>query len=121
MSENIQALIDLLSQEILKYDLSHIKGEEIVSGNAEHCINLLQLVHEISLMIADKAEGEEGEEAEGDAEVEGPAVGEWPPKDRLAHAKFEDRYFQHGENLRGKFNEIELDSFMKLLNVKPHK
>jgi hypothetical protein len=39
----------------------------------------------------------------------------------MAHAKFEDRYFQHGENLRGKFNEIELDSFMKLLNVKPHK
>jgi hypothetical protein len=27
----------------------------------------------------------------------------------------------HGENLKNKFNEIELDSFMKLLNVKPHK
>jgi len=41
MAENIQALIDLLSEEILKYDLSHIKGEEIVNGNPEHCINLL--------------------------------------------------------------------------------
>ena len=27
----------------------------------------------------------------------------------------------HGENLKNKFNEVELDSFMKLLNVKPHK
>lgn len=51
MAENIQALIDLLSEEILKYDLSHIKGEEIVNGNPEHCINLLQLAKEISLMM----------------------------------------------------------------------
>lgn len=41
MAENIQALIDLLGEQILKYDLSHIKGEEIVNGNPEHCINLL--------------------------------------------------------------------------------
>ena len=27
----------------------------------------------------------------------------------------------HGENLRNKFNEVELDSFMRLLNIKPHK
>jgi hypothetical protein len=40
----IQALIDLLSQEILLYDMDHIKGEEIVSGNPEHCINLLQIL-----------------------------------------------------------------------------
>ena len=33
----------------------------------------------------------------------------------------EDKYFMHGEKLRNKFNEIELDSFMKLLNVKPFK
>lgn len=51
MAENIQALIDLLSEDILKYDLNHIKGEEIVNGNPEHCINLLQLAKEISLMI----------------------------------------------------------------------
>lgn len=44
MARNIQDLIDLLGQQILKYDLSHIRGEEIVNGNPEHCINLLQLV-----------------------------------------------------------------------------
>ena len=54
MAENIQALIDLLGEQILKYDLSHIKGEEIVNGNPEHCINLLQLVQEISVMIQNK-------------------------------------------------------------------
>jgi hypothetical protein len=41
MAECIQALIDLLSQEILMYDFNHIRGEEIVGGNPEHCINLL--------------------------------------------------------------------------------
>ena len=48
---NIQTLIDLLSQEILRYDLSHIRGDQIVSGNPEHCINLLQLAKEISMMM----------------------------------------------------------------------
>lgn len=41
MAECIQALIDLLSQEILMYDFNHIRGDEIVNGNPEHCINLL--------------------------------------------------------------------------------
>jgi hypothetical protein len=31
----------MLSEEILNYDLGHIRGEEIVSGNPEHIINLL--------------------------------------------------------------------------------
>ena len=48
---NIQTLIDLLSEEILRYDLSHIRGDQIVSGNPEHCINLLQLAKEISCMM----------------------------------------------------------------------
>lgn len=51
MAANIQALLDLLSDEILNYDLSHIRGSEIVQGNPEHCINLLQLANEIALMI----------------------------------------------------------------------
>jgi hypothetical protein len=41
MAECIQALIDLLSEEILMYDFNHIRGDEIVNGNPEHCINLL--------------------------------------------------------------------------------
>ena len=61
MAENLQALIDLLGQEILRYDLSHIRGEEIVTGNPEHCINLLQLVQEISLMMNEKKDGGDAE------------------------------------------------------------
>lgn len=59
MAENIQALIDLLSDEILKYDLSHIRGDEIVNGNPEHCINLLQLAKEISQMLQNQQEGQD--------------------------------------------------------------
>lgn len=44
MAECIQSLIDLLSQEILDFDMNHIRGEEIVNGNADHCINLLQIL-----------------------------------------------------------------------------
>jgi len=73
----------------------------------------------------EEAEGEEeaAEEAAGGEEEEEEEVveEEFPPAETLAHAPFEDKYFQRGENLRNKFNEIELDSFMKLLNVKPHK
>jgi hypothetical protein len=69
-------------------------------------------------------EGEEEEAAEEAVEEEEEAVEEeesYPPKPKVAHAELEDRYFLHGENLRNKFNEVELDSFMKLLNVKPYK
>jgi hypothetical protein len=44
MAEAIQALVDLLGQEILLQDMSHIRGDEIVNGNPEHCINLLQIL-----------------------------------------------------------------------------
>jgi hypothetical protein len=66
MAENIQALVDLLGMQILKYDLSHIRGEEIVNGNPEHCINLLQLVQEIAAMIQNKgaANGNSGVQAD---------------------------------------------------------
>lgn len=46
--ECIQQLIDLLSEEILLFDLSHISGIDIVQGNADHCINLLQILQQIS-------------------------------------------------------------------------
>ena len=73
----------------------------------------------------DEEEGEEGEEAEEEAAgEEGAEVVEeetWPPKDKIKHIEMEDKYFIHGENLRNKFSEVELDSFMRLLNVKPYK
>jgi len=77
----------------------------------------------------DEEEGGEEEEGEGEEEAEEEAGGEeeetveeeYPPKERIQHLPLEDRYFQRGEKLRSKFNEVELDSFMKLLNIKPHK
>lgn len=77
-------------------------------------------------------EGEEGEEAAGEeAEEEEeeetidmpdrPQLDEFPGDEVFDHVPLEDSYFIHGENLRNKFNDIELEAFMKLLNVKPHK
>ena len=78
MGGNIQALIDMLSQKILMYDLEHIKGDQIVAGNPEHCINLLQLAKEISCMMnsnsneldANQLQGEDDEDEEGDSGVD---------------------------------------------------
>ena len=80
----------------------------------------------------DEEEEEEGDEEEGDEEEGGeeaeeeeeeeqlmPEEEEWPPKESIPHLGSEDRYFQHNENLRNKFSEVELDTFMRLLNVKP--
>ncbi len=68
-----------------------------------------------------EGEGEEGEGEEGGEEEEYEEEEEYPPKEKISHIPMEDSYFQRGENLRNKFNEVELDSFMKLLNIKPHK
>jgi len=62
----------------------------------------------------DEAEGEEEEEEEEEPEDENAIP------DEIAEGPMaEDRYFMHSETLRGKYNEVELEQFMKLLNVKP--
>lgn len=74
----------------------------------------------------DEEGDEEGEEGDGDEEEEEEDDDEAAeeeegglPDDHVAHAPLENRYFMHNETLRSKFNEVELDSFMRLLNVKP--
>ena len=37
----------------------------------------------------------------------------------IASGKQEDRFFRAGESLRGKYSEVEIEQFMKLLGVKP--
>ena len=63
-------------------------------------------------------DGEGGEGDYGDYDEE-EAAEEWPPKDIIPMGKTEDRVFRAGESLRSKYSEVEIDSFMKLLGVKP--
>ena len=67
-------------------------------------------------------EGEEGEEGEDDEEEEEEDEGEDPnaiPDEQIKKSPDEDRFFMHNETMRNKYSQVELDSFMKLLNVKP--
>ena len=69
-------------------------------------------------------DGEEGEEGEDDEEEEEEEEdeGEDPnaiPDEQLKKSPEEDRFFMHNETMRNKYNQVELDSFMKLLNIKP--
>lgn len=68
MAKCIQAIVDLLSEEILKFDMNHIRGEEIVNGNPEHCINLLQILQQIS--SASMMQEDDDDEDEKDDELE---------------------------------------------------
>lgn len=72
-------------------------------------------------------EGGEGDEEEGgdEAEEEEEDEDEEPedenaiPDEIVPTAKSEDRFFRQDEKLRAKYSEVELDNFMKLLNIKP--
>lgn len=58
----------------------------------------------------DEAEAEEGEEEEEDKLAAYLAKEDaYPAMEQIEHHQYEDKYFMHGENLRNKFNEIELD------------
>ena len=70
----------MLAEEILVYDMNHIRGDEIVHGNAEHCINLLQILQQISsASMMQEASGDGSEQrsesqrvlGQGDAAHEG--------------------------------------------------
>ena len=62
VAENIQFLIDFLGQQVLKVDLSALSGLEIVCGNPEHCIRLLQLIQDITVLMAEE-EGDDPSDA----------------------------------------------------------
>ena len=66
---------------------------------------------------------EEGEEGDGDEEDEDEEEDdeeeeEGIPEDKFSTPAPESRFFKHHETLNGKYNEVELDGFMKLLNVR---
>jgi len=63
----------------------------------------------------DEAEGEEEEEEEEEEPEDENAV----PEEIFEDISKEDRFFMHSDTLKGKYNEIELEQFMKLLSVKP--
>ena len=70
-------------------------------------------------------EDEEGDEEGGEAdygdydEEEGEDDDPWPRDDVWESRPLEDRFFRTGETLRGRYSDIEVEQFMKLLGVKP--
>lgn len=70
----------------------------------------------------DEEEEEEGgdeEEEEYDEEEDGDDEPEFKPEQSGNHPKVEDRFFNGYENLRDRYSDVELEAFMKLLNMKP--
>lgn len=54
MGENIQTLIDLLAEDIMRgANLQHINGLEIACGNPDHLLELLQILHQLTVMMAE--------------------------------------------------------------------
>ena len=77
---------------------------------------------DLAVLNGGEEEGEEGEgegEGEGEEEEEEVDPDAFDPIPRVKTADPESKYFVHGENVRNKFNEVELSAFMKLLNIKP--
>ena len=73
----------------------------------------------------DEDEDEEGEdeeededEGEEDEEEEDPLA---LPPDFYRPPLKDDRFFRHNETLRQRFNEVEIEGFMKILNMKPYR
>ena len=67
----------------------------------------------------DEEGGDEAAEEEEEEEDEEPEDENAVPDEIVESPMREDRFFMHSETLRGKYNEVELEQFMKLLSVKP--
>lgn len=59
-ADRIQTLINKLATDILRMDLSHIKGEKIVKGNKKHIGDMLQLLDALSQNFLQDMGNEEG-------------------------------------------------------------
>jgi len=67
----------------------------------------------------EEGEGDDEEEEEEDEDEELEDEDVIPPNWRIKENAKEDRFFRHGEGMWNSYNEVELDNFMKLLNIKP--
>lgn len=86
---------DMLARSKTHQELLETKAAEAEAGDEEE--------EEEEGEGAEGEEGEEGEAAEETAatgEEVAEEVDEFPYEERVPHAKMEDRYFMHGENLR---------------------
>ena len=87
MANNIQAMIDLLSEQVLECDLSYIEAEKIVEGDLQSIGKFLEVILEVLVHIAqandEGGEGEgEGEEEGEDGERESPEQNPPPPMEK---------------------------------------
>lgn len=67
----------------------------------------------------DEEGGDDEEEEEEDEDEELEDEDQIPANWRMQEKPKEDRFFRFGENMWNSYNEVELDNFMKLLNIKP--
>lgn len=68
----------------------------------------------------EEGEGEEEEDEEEEDDEDEEEEEEGMPDDTMKTTDEENRLFAHHETIRKRYNDVELDSFMKLLNVKPN-
>lgn len=65
---------------------------------------------------------DEEEDEEEEEEIDDPLAVPGPDKEKFPLGDYTDfRFFKHNETLRERFNEIEIEGFMKLLGMKPYK
>lgn len=73
----------------------------------------------------EEGEGGDGDEEEGGEEAEYGDYGEeaeptWPPKVVTPHSPASDRFFLGTEDVRDKYDDNEVDAFMRLLAIRPN-
>ncbi|XP_078340218.1 centrosomal protein of 95 kDa-like [Crassostrea virginica] len=66
--QNIQLVIDILSRDILHTSLAHITGRDVVDGNRESILNLLEIFGGLLEYILNKIDSDASTDGEGDLE-----------------------------------------------------
>ena len=87
MAQNIEGLLTLLGSQVLDMDLSFIDASKVVAKDLKHMHQLLQLLMDVVLLIAERQEEEE-EEAEADPKA---ALKKQLDSDKKSDSKKADR------------------------------
>ncbi|XP_048738682.1 centrosomal protein of 95 kDa-like [Ostrea edulis] len=66
--QNVQLVIDILSRDILHTSLAHITGRDIVDGNRESILNLLEIFGGLLEYILNKIDSDVSTDGEGESE-----------------------------------------------------
>ena len=106
MAQNIDSILEFISSDVLvDFDLSSIKGNQIIDGNIEQIATLLQVLYEISKLIMEKGGSLTNSKKGGSSDIN--SKSNRSAQEKISPKSQNDHYSLHSQEDSGSKQSLE--------------